>query len=299
VTWLGVVLAFAAAVANALALVLQAMEARESPAGEGETVALLLDLARRPRWLFGTLLVMIAWPLQIAALSFAAITIVQPILASFQLVILILARFWLKERTRSREWGGALAIVAGVCALILAAPQRSVLHPSAARLAPPLALLGVLTLGAYQFARRRHAASRDGAPSRRSTGLVVTVTAGLGYAWADFVDKLVSNNLTSHDFIVAALWLATVMAMGALAFTSEQTALQQRPASTVGPLIGALQEPLPVVLALWSGLEEWQGGAGRAIALAVGLVLVGIGAAVIAGSPAVAGVAEAPPAGTP
>jgi drug/metabolite transporter (DMT)-like permease len=291
VTWLGAVIAFAAAVANALALVLQAMEARESPAGEGETLDLLRDLARRPRWLLGTLLVMIAWPLQITALSFAPITIVQPILASFQLVILILARFWLRERTSMREWGGALAIVAGVCALILAAPQRSVLHPTATRLVPPLVLLGVATLAAYLLAHRRHAQSRAGAPSRRSTGLVVTVAAGLGYAWADLVDKLVSNNISSQHFLSAALWLATVVAMGALAFTSEQTALTQRPASTVGPLIGALQEPLPVVLALWSGLEDWQGGAGRSLALAVGLLLVGIGATVIARSPAVAGVA--------
>jgi drug/metabolite transporter (DMT)-like permease len=291
VTWLGAVIAFAAAVANALALVLQAMEARESPAGEGETLDLLRDLARRPRWLLGTLLVMIAWPLQITALSFAPITIVQPILASFQLVILILARFWLRERTSMREWGGALAIVAGVCALILAAPQRSVLHPTATRLVPPLVLLGVATLAAYLLARRRHAQSRAGAPSRRSTGLVVTVAAGLGYAWADLVDKLVSNNISSQHFLSAALWLASVVAMGALAFTSEQSALTQRPASTVGPLIGALQEPLPVVLALWSGLEDWQGGAGRSLALAVGLLLVGIGATVIARSPAVAGVA--------
>ncbi|HET9074125.1 MAG TPA: EamA family transporter [Solirubrobacteraceae bacterium] len=289
-TGLGAAIAFASAVANALALVLQSMEAHEAPPQPGVSLGLLLLLARRPRWLLGTVLVMCAWPLQILALSFAPITVVQPIFASFQLVVLALARLWLRERVSWREYLGAGAIAAGVTLLILAAPHRSVLHPPAWRLVPPLVLLGGATLTLSAMARSRHGGLGPGT----RCGLCLTLSAGLGYAWADLVDKLVSDALSGGDLLVAGAWLLTVVSMGALAFASEQTALQHRPASAVGPLIGALQEPLPVVLALWGGLEVWQGGGLRMVVLVAGLLLVGVGATLIARSPAVATVTEAP-----
>ncbi len=287
-TILGAAIAFASAVGNAVALVLQAMEARNSPPEQGSSFRLLLGLARRPRWLVGTLLLIVSWPLQIVALGFAPITVVQPMLSCFQLVLLALAHFWLKERTGGREWSGALGIVAGVTMLIIAAPRRAVLHPPAWRLVPPLALLLIAILAVHLAAR----ANRRREHPHRFAGLDLTIGAGLGYAWTDFVDKLVSNNLYSHHLVIAALWLITVMVSGVLALTYEQTALQQRPASEVGPLVGALQEPLPVILALWGGLEVWQGGAGRVAALALGLLLVGVGATVIARSPVVATVTD-------
>ena len=287
-TVLGAAIAFASAVGNAVALVLQATEARHSPPEESSSFRLLIGLAHRPRWVLGTLLLVVSWPLQIIALGFAPITVVQPMLSSFQLVLLALAYFWLKERIRWQEWAGVLGIVIGVTVLILAAPHRSVLHPPAWRLGPPLGLLVLAIVTVHLIGR----ANRRREHPRSYAGLELTIGAGLGYAWTDLVDKLVSNNLYSHHLITAALWLISVMVSGALALTDEQSALQQRPASEVGPLVGALQEPLPVILALWGGLEVWQGGAGRAAALAVGLVLVGAGATLIARSPVVATVTE-------
>jgi drug/metabolite transporter (DMT)-like permease len=288
VTVLGAAIAFASAVGNAVALVLQAMEARNSPQEESSSIRLLIGLAHRPRWVLGTLLLIVSWPLQIVALGFAPITVVQPMLSSFQLVLLALAHFWLKERSTWREWGGAFAIVGGVTILILAAPHRSVLHPSAWRLAPPLVFLALAIVAVHMMGRANRRRQRP----RAWAGLELTVGAGLGYAWTDLVDKLVSNNIYSHHLVIAALWLISVMISGALALTYEQSALQTRPASEVGPLVGALQEPLPVVLALWGGLEVWQGGVGRAAALAAALALVGAGATLIARSPVVANVTE-------
>src|ERR1700722_5704307 len=94
----GILIAFAAATANAFALVLQAQEA----SGTGEEYAgrfsLLRLLSRRPRWGFGTALLVVAWPLQIVSLSFAPLTVVQPVLATFQLILVVIARFYLRER---------------------------------------------------------------------------------------------------------------------------------------------------------------------------------------------------------
>jgi len=311
-------------VCAAMALVLQAIEARHAPHAHGVSFRLLLGLLKHPRWLAGTALVIIAWPLQVVALSFAPITVVQPILASFQLVLLGLARLWLREQVGRRELAGALAIVAGVTVVIVAAPQHSVLHPAAGRLAWPLAIVGGGALLLHVLARlgrrRRvsahaaeHAATGGSAATtptykapagNRLTGLELTIGAGLGYAWVDFADKLLSNAISAGETIGAVIWVAAIIGMGLVAFTSEQTALQRRPASTVGPLIGALEEPLPVILALVGGVEVWHGGAGHAAALAAGLALVGAGVIVLARSPAVAHVTEEahavvePPAGT-
>jgi drug/metabolite transporter (DMT)-like permease len=320
----GVIVAFVSAVCAAMALVLQAIEARHAPHAHGVSFRLLLGLLKHPRWLAGTALVIIAWPLQVVALSFAPITVVQPILASFQLVLLGLARLWLREQVGRRELAGALAIVAGVTVVIVAAPQHSVLHPAAGRLAWPLAIVGggalLLHIAARHGRRRRVSAHLDRhtesggsvatAPAYRApagnrlTGLELTIGAGLGYAWVDFADKLLSNAISAGETIGAVIWVAAIIGMGLVAFTSEQTALQRRPASTVGPLIGALEEPLPVILALVGGVEVWHGGAGHAAALAAGLALVGAGVIVLARSPAVAHVTEEahavvePPAGT-
>jgi drug/metabolite transporter (DMT)-like permease len=312
VTAVGITVAFVSALCAAMALVLQALEARHAPHADGVSFRLLLGLLRHPRWVAGTALVIVAWPLQVVALSFAPITVVQPILASFQLVLLGLARLWLRERVGPRELAGALAIVAGVTVVIVAAPQHSVLHPASGRLAWPLAIVGggaLLLHVVARFGRRRrviaHLArhtdsggSEATAPAytapagNRLTGLELTICAGLGYAWVDFADKLLSNSISAGETIGSIIWVAAIVGMGLVAFTSEQTALQRRPASTVGPLIGALEEPLPVILALVGGVEVWHGGAGHAAALAAGLAMVGAGVIVLARSPAVAHVTE-------
>ncbi len=274
--WLGALIAFAAAFANAAAIVLQASEARTTPPEEAVRFALLARLLHRRRWVLGTLLLMLGWPLQVLALAFAPITVVQPVLASFQLILLGLARFWMKERISWTEALAALAIVIGISLVIVAAPHHTVVHPPASRLAPPLVLVGLAALGVFALSRLRG-----------PHGLWLALGAGLGYAWVDFANKLLSNSLAAGRWLPAGLWLAAVLAMGTVAFVEENSALQRRSPVQVAPVIGAVQEPLPVLMALWSGVEAWAGGPGQVAALAAGLTLVGAGGVAIARSPAV------------
>jgi hypothetical protein len=64
----GILVALAASVANAFAVVLQAAEDRRTPLSEGAHASLLVRLVHRPRWLAGTALMALAWPLQILGL---------------------------------------------------------------------------------------------------------------------------------------------------------------------------------------------------------------------------------------
>lgn len=276
----GIAVALAASVANAFAVVFQAAEDRRSPASQAGRFSLLRLLVHRRRWLMGTALMVIAWPLQVLALGLAPITVVQPTLAATQLVLLAVARFKLGERVGPVETFGALTIVAGVTAIIVAAPRHTVRDPAAIRVAIPLALVGVGVVLAYTVGRLQ--------PQRR---LAPVIAAGLAYAWVDFVNKLLANDVASGHWGLAIVWLAATIAFGAVAFLEETTALQRRPAVTVAPVIGAVQDPLPVLIALAAGVEVWGSAAHSIYPLAGGLALVTIGAALLGRSQAVARVA--------
>jgi hypothetical protein len=278
----GIAAALIAAAANALAVVLQAAEARHAPDSEAMRASLLRRLARRPRWLAGTGLMILAGVLQVVALSFAAISLVEPMLSTSQLVLLAIARWKLREPVGRSEVLGALAILAGLAAIASVAPPHVDIEASAGQLAPPMALIGGLALAGFLFGRWR-----------RRARLMLVLGAGLAYAWVDFVIKLLSNAASSGDWALAAAWVVALVAVGAVAFLEETTALHHRPAVTVAPVIGALKVPLPVLMALWAGLEQWGGSARDVAFLLAGLALTAAGAATLGRSEVVARLSRA------
>ncbi len=273
----GIAVAVAAAVANAFAVVLQAGESRQAPLSQAGRFSLLIGLTRRPRWLAGTGLMVVAWPLQILALGLAPITVVQPTLASGSLVLLGVARLRLGERVGRLEVLGATAIVLGIGVVIAVAPRHTTHEPGTLHLAIPLIVVGGAALAAFAAGRLQ--------PRRQ---LALVVGAGLAYAWVDFVNKLLSNDISNGHWAPALVWLIATIAFGALAFLDETTALQQRPAITVAPVIGAVQDPLPVLMALWAGVESWGAASQHLTLLACGLAIVTVGAATLGRSDAVA-----------
>lgn len=281
----GIAVAVTAAVANAFSVVLQSSEARESPSREAMKLSLLRRLAHRPRWLLGTGLVIFAGALQVLALALAPLAIVQPTLATGQLVLLVLARVKLGERVGRHEALSALAIFGGLSAVVAAAPSHSVVRSSFGSLLIPLLVVGVPAATTFVIGR-----------FHRRLGLVLVAGAGLSYSWADFGSKLLARNLSHGAWGAAALWAIGIIAFGALAFLEENTALQERPAVTVAPVIGAIKVPLPVLMVLWTGLERWGPSPGALAAFFGGLALVAGGAASLGRSETVARV-RAPSAG--
>lgn len=272
----GITLGLVAAVANAYALVLQAAEDRRSSDEQAMRASLLVRLAHRPRWLAGAGLMVMAGVAQVAALAFAPIAVVQPMLSTSQLVLLGIARVKLRERVGRSEVLGAVAIVIGLAAVVYAAPHQSSATVHAGRLALAMAIVGGLALIAYLNGRWR--------PSMR---LLLVVGAGLSYAFADFVAKLVSDAASAGSWWLAGIWVALLLIVGAGAFLQETTSLQHRPAVTVAPVIGAIKVPLPVLMALAAGMEPWTGDIGRIAILLAGLAVTAAGAATLGRSGAV------------
>ena len=88
---LGIAAAIGASSLYSLGIALQAMDAKQAPADDHLRVALVWGLVRRARWLTGTGLSILGWPLQVVALMLAPLVVVQPALA-FGLLVLMLAR---------------------------------------------------------------------------------------------------------------------------------------------------------------------------------------------------------------
>src|SRR4051812_41056490 len=142
----GVALAAVASVLFNLAIVIQAQEAREVHRDPGVHLGLLVRLLRRPRWLLGTLLGLLAFPLQTIALLWAPLTAVQPADAAGLLVLLFLGARLLHERVGRRELVAVACILVGIVVLTIAAPKREVTHVDGAKVLLPMLAIAVIAL---------------------------------------------------------------------------------------------------------------------------------------------------------
>src|SRR5690242_4033965 len=106
---LGIGAAVAASTLYSLGIALQAMDAKQAPRGEHLRLALARRLLRRGRWLLGTGLSILGWPLQLVALLLAPLVVVQPALAAGLLVLLFLAQRMLGEHAGRMEHLATLA----------------------------------------------------------------------------------------------------------------------------------------------------------------------------------------------
>jgi hypothetical protein len=278
---LGIVAAVAASLLYNTSIALQALEARKQPDEHSLRPSLLGRLLRNRRWLGATAIGLLGWPLEIAALLLAPLTVVQPCIASGLVLLLWLGARRLGEAPGAREAASVTAIVAGVTGLALAAPERSTDHAGAASIAIALALVAIPVALPYLFRGRGSAAVT-----------LAMFSAGCGYAWTAIASKLLTDELAAGTVLVGVAWLATAAASEGLALLSEMSALQRRPATRVAPVMFAVQVLVPVILAPLIFDEAWRdtplGGAVLAASIAVAVA----GIVLLAGSRTVGAVLE-------
>jgi hypothetical protein len=95
---IGILAATGASTLYSLGIGVQAIDARATSQRHTLRISLLGQLLRRGRWLAGTAMTALGWPLQIVALLFAPLEVVQPALAIGLLVLLALGERMLGER---------------------------------------------------------------------------------------------------------------------------------------------------------------------------------------------------------
>ncbi len=275
---LGIAAAVGASVLYNASIALQALEAREVEHEHSLRPSLLGKLVRNRRWLGATALGLAGWPLEIAALLLAPLTVVQPCLASGLILLLWLGVTRLGERPGVREGAAVAAIVVGVSGVALAAPERTTDHAGAGAIALALVLVAIPALAPY-------ALRRFGAFS-----MLAIISAGCGYAWTAIASKLLTDQLSTGAIVLAAVWLGSAAASESLALLSEMSALQRRAATHVAPTMFAVQILVPVLLAPLLFGESWAGTPLGGAVLVASMLVVVAGTVVLAGSRAVGGV---------
>jgi hypothetical protein len=272
---LGIGAAVSASVFYSLGIALQAMDAKEAPHGDHLRLALVWGLIKRGRWMLGTGLSILGWPLQVIALLLAPLVVVQPALAAGLLVLVFVGQRMLGEHAGTHEYIAMAAIVIGVIGAGLCAPPRSTGHTSE-RLTILLVLTVLAVASLLPYVLRT---------IRRSPASVTIVCAGLAFGWSGIATKLASDDLAHGYFVVAIAWGLATAAASAVGVLSESSSLQARPAIQVAPVVFVTQTIVPVALAPVLFGERFYDTPLGGVPLALSLVLLIVGAVVLVRSP--------------
>src|SRR4030081_3206079 len=146
---LGILAAIGASTLYSLGIALQAMDAKEAPHDAHLRLELARRLIRRGRWLLGTGLSMLGFPLQVVALLLAPLVVVQPALAAGLLVLMFLAQRMLGEHAGRYEHIAVWAIVIGMVGAALTAPPHTSSHAGHLTITIVLVGLGLASLLPY------------------------------------------------------------------------------------------------------------------------------------------------------
>lgn len=226
-----------------LASALQQRATKEVPTTGALDPRLLLDLVRRPTWVLATGTVVLGLALQVVALAFAPLTLVQPLLVTGILFGTIFSA-WLGRRRLDRQiLLGAVACVIGLATFLsLARPSdSSTTLPGLPRLLPLAVVLAAIIAGCLGVAvASRYARGARVAALALATGVCYGVTAGL----MKVVTGQIRAGAPAEIFLHPAFYIVCVL--GPVGFLLSQNTFQHgvliAPAlaviTIVDPLVG-------------------------------------------------------------
>ncbi len=258
------------------------MDAREAPSDEHLRLALAWSLVRRSRWLLGTGLSILGFPLQVVALLLAPLVVVQPALAVGLLALMYMGSRMLDEHAGRYEYLAMSAIILGVIGAGLCAPPRSVTHTSQQlTITLVLLVLGAAALVPYVMRLFGHPRAE-----------LTILCAGLAFGWSGVATKLASDDLSGGHLLVALAWAASTALASGVGTLSEMSSLQSRPAIQVAPVVFVTQTVVPIVLAPTLLEEHFTDSPLGGLPLGASLIMLLIGAALLARSPLLLGLME-------
>jgi hypothetical protein len=189
---------------------------------------ILLDLVREPLWLAAVGTNVAGFALQVVALSFGSLAVVQPLLV-FDLIFAVVISWYLRKRTSAPSPGGRhgnLILFTGVGAaaagvagfLAIAQPSGGQAHASLSTL-PPLAIgLTVVVGGCLVLASR----------NRNVRPLALALACGVCYGVAAFCVKLVTAEVGHGAAGLFGDWPVYILLVtGPVGYVLNQDAFQQ------------------------------------------------------------------------
>lgn len=272
---LAILLSLAASFCTATSSICQRLGARHLESS-GHTVAgfdplLVFRLATQPVWLLGFAAMLGGFLLQVSALHFGPLALVQPILAVELLFVFgYLAMMTRCRGMRWREWLAAAAMSAGV-SVFLRAASPSGGQPHAAALSWWLAGLATAIIAGAAIA-----AGRGGSASRRAACL--GVATGVSWGFIAAVSKELSSHVDGGPGAIFGTWSVYVlMATGVavMLLTSHAMAAGPLAASQPGFTLG---DPVTaILLGAFLFAERLQTSPAALTAQVLGLAVLALG----------------------
>lgn len=233
----GTVVAIVSAALYDLGYVLEKRALADLPPLRTNPVALIRTVTRSRLWLAGFAAMVLGLLLQVAALTMAPVSVVQPVLAAGLVVLVAAGGPLLGERLGRRERSALLLVVGAVIAI--AVSSRPGAHLAGSVPSGSFAVLAVIAASGALTAAWWGLRS----PSSATTSAVLLATsAGLLYGLGAVAEKAVAAKVVGRGVVSGALsaiespypWLFLVVTFAGL--TVFQLALQRHPASLVATL---------------------------------------------------------------
>jgi drug/metabolite transporter (DMT)-like permease len=223
-TPVAVVTAIAAAGVLGLSAAIDQRSTKKVETREALSPRLLLDLARQPLWLIAIGANIVGFILQVVALAYGSLALVQPLLVC-DLLFAVLIAWYLRQRASEPQpnmkpiWAGVAITTVGLAGF-LAIGQPTPGHTQARLdMLAPLAIGYVVVVGACLVVANRN---RDMQP------LALALGCGVSYGVAAFVIKLLTSEFGGGLGEIFTNWPIYVFAVvGPAGFILNQNALQQ------------------------------------------------------------------------
>ncbi|MDA8373055.1 MAG: DMT family transporter [Actinomycetota bacterium] len=235
-------LAICAAVLYSLAAFVQHREAQKAPAGAAFRLSLLSRLARRPIWIIGVALDLLAFLAQFLALKGGSLLLVQPILAFGLTSTLVLEAVFGARRGFGRVAALSLLSAAALAVFLF---STNISSTNAIPSAWWGLIIGAVAVGGF-FAFKWFFGDLQG----RARGAAMGLSVGLLHGAATFVIKAAANAVLV-DGVLGSLdsWpVYGLVVVGAIDLILTQSAFQSSPLSVTMPLITILEPTVAMLM---------------------------------------------------
>jgi len=303
---LAIMLSLAASFCTATSSVCQRLGARSLESSgfqvKGFDIWLVFRLARQPTWLLGFASMLAGFVLQISALRFGPLALVQPILAAELLFVFGYLAVLHRRGVRWREWMAAVAMSVGISIFLRAASPSGGRPDAPASLWWPaglITLVFVLAAVAAAYWLRGNAVSPWAAATRRAA--ILGVATGVGWGFVAAVIKELSSHLGEGPGAIFNNWSPYVlMATGAVTMILASHAMAAGPLAASQPGFTICDPSAAVLIGIFLFGEHLRTGPADLAAELIGLAMVAAGVATLSHSRLITGQdAGSPPGAGP
>jgi hypothetical protein len=235
---------------------------------------IFLDLVRQPLWVLAIGGVLVGFALQVVALSFGALAVVEPLLVC-GLIFAVLINSYLRKQWDPVIFAGAAASAAGVAGfLVIAHPTGGRTTVSVAIVLPLAVALAALVAGCLVVARR----------NQQVRPLALALACGLNYGVAAFVVKLLTAEFGHGLSYVFTSWPIYVLAViGPVGFVLNQDAFQG--GVLIAPVLSIITAADPIISIVLARLwldEQFNNTRAGIVGEVVSLIVMTAGIVVLA-----------------